>query len=252
MRILILILILIAIPLFSQGFTKIDLKLSTDKGEFRNYNKIGVHPDATFSLDEALGEKDLPSMIPPGNDLHAFITFVDTLEDSTTETIYSREEYKPIPANKSHYHYRYRLEISKSSTDTLTISWNNLPAKIDSAFLIDEADILFKIDMHQVNSYKIENIYVEKFYFDVYFSKTTSVEDVTNNDFELYPNPAENVIKFNLSGKKDIIVYDLTGKKVIEKYGQTVDQLDLTGLDKGFYIIHINGNRNIIKKFMKI
>ena len=242
---------LIAIPVFSQGFTKIDLTISTDKGEFRNYNKIGVHPEATFSLDEALGEKDLPPMIPPGNDLHAFITFVDTLDDNKTERIYSREEYKPIPSNKPHFHYRYRLEISKNSIDTITIDWGELPAKIDSAFLVDEAELLFKIDMDEVNSYKIENIYVENFYFDVYYSKTTSVEEKNISDINLYPNPARDEINFNVSGKNDIIVYDLNGRKVIEKYGHNVDHLNVSGLDKGFYIIHIKGNRNIIKKFMK-
>ena len=252
MKNLILTLMLIAIPVFSQGFTRIDITLSTDQGEFRNYNKIGVHPEATYELDETLGEKDLPPITPPGNNLHGYITFVDTLDSNGMETIYTREEYKPIPSGKPHFHHRYRLEVSKNSTDTLTINWENIPAKIDSAFLIDEADMLFKVDMKEVNSFKIPNVYIENFYFDVYYSKITSVDDAEKNKFELYPNPARDVINLNLSGKNDIIVYDLNGRKVLEKTGHSVQRLDVSGLDQGFYIIHIKGNTSIVKKFMKI
>jgi len=75
------------------------------------------------------------------------------------------------------------------------------------------------------------------------------------NTFEIYPNPANNVLTVNLNNYKNaqIQVIDITGKIVlIINTTQTKNALDVSSLTKGVYFIKITSNsQSTTKQFVK-
>jgi hypothetical protein len=91
-------------------------------------------------------------------------------------------------------------------------------------------------------------------------NSTLSVNDaeVNNSYFNLFPNPASELLNLQLnaennSGKNILSVYDVTGKKVFEKVLSSVSNvIDVSTLTKGFYLIQVNSNNRIYSnKFIK-
>ncbi|TVQ84837.1 MAG: T9SS C-terminal target domain-containing protein [Bacteroidetes bacterium] len=77
----------------------------------------------------------------------------------------------------------------------------------------------------------------------------TSVSEINNESFVVYPNPATDVIYFDLpSGKNEIFIYNVTGSKVIK-----TDNLEISGkinvesLPAGIYFLKLQNNRGISK-----
>lgn len=75
------------------------------------------------------------------------------------------------------------------------------------------------------------------------------------NTFEIYPNPANNVLTVNLNNYKNaqIQVIDITGKIVLTtNTTQTKNALDVANLTKGVYFIKIiSNNQSTTKQFVK-
>lgn len=97
--------------------------------------------------------------------------------------------------------------------------------------------------------------------FDFYFVKTDSagilsVNDISKDEFNLYPNPTSEKLKIkNEESKiKSICVYNLLGEKVnIQKF-ETANQieLDVSSLTNGIYFIQLQEIKNSsVKKFVK-
>ena len=87
---------------------------------------------------------------------------------------------------------------------------------------------------------------------------TLSTEEVNNNDFAVWPNPATDKInfKFNKPAKTEIAMFDLLGRSV---YNSTVDiqsslndgQIDTSHLESGVYLLKFTqGNNEITKKII--
>ncbi len=83
----------------------------------------------------------------------------------------------------------------------------------------------------------------------------TSVNNVSVNDFKLYPNPSTGII--NLTGFKNLIglnITDITGKTIYTRGHvplATPSQIDLSGFDKGFYFIRVNtSEKSYIEKLI--
>lgn len=77
------------------------------------------------------------------------------------------------------------------------------------------------------------------------------------NSFEIYPNPTSNNIHINLPNNEEIIclkIMDEHGRIVKQKFDFTSQiTADLTGLDVGFYVAHIETNNGLVsKKIIKI
>jgi hypothetical protein len=62
---------------------------------------------------------------------------------------------------------------------------------------------------------------------------TMSVTDYLISDFEIYPNPANDIVNF--SNTIDAEVFDITGKKILTVINSSY--LDVSGLAKGIYIL---------------
>ena len=77
-------------------------------------------------------------------------------------------------------------------------------------------------------------------------SETTSVGDVEVPNVYIYPNPVSDVIHVSGAEKDtNLIVFDMSGKCVLYEMG---DELDVTSLNKGTYILFID---NLRVKFIK-
>jgi len=81
----------------------------------------------------------------------------------------------------------------------------------------------------------------EAIFFDnVVFDGDLGVTQQTANAFSVYPNPATNqvTIESQLSGNKEVQIFDVLGKKVLST-SLTTNQLDITALHSGVYVIQI-------------
>lgn len=79
---------------------------------------------------------------------------------------------------------------------------------------------------------------------------SSSVSEITKNQFKVYPNPAESVV--NIQSDFDITsieIIDLTGRKVLNFNSNTAD---VSSLNKGTYILNIQTEKGMQQtKFIK-
>lgn len=85
-----------------------------------------------------------------------------------------------------------------------------------------------------------------------------STEEISTNDFVVWPNPATNKInfKFNKASKTEITMFDMLGRSV---YNSTIDiqsslnsgQIDTSNLESGVYLLKfIQGNNEVTKRII--
>lgn len=87
---------------------------------------------------------------------------------------------------------------------------------------------------------------------NITFAKnTTSIPQVNKDDSYIYPNPARDIINIVTSSDTEIsiIIYDLNGRKVLQRNVFSGEQIDVTQLPAGFYLLKMN-NKTI--KFTKL
>jgi len=73
---------------------------------------------------------------------------------------------------------------------------------------------------------------------------------LSKNENQFYPNPVENLIKFNNNSEKQFEIYTIHGKPI--KAGLVKNNLDLSSLNKGIYLIKITESNNFtIEKLIK-
>ena len=77
-----------------------------------------------------------------------------------------------------------------------------------------------------------------------------SVPQAKAFELQLYPNPTSNLLFFS-EAVAQVQVYDLLGKLVLSKIGN-LNQINLSALDKGVYLIHLNSEKGtLIEKIIK-
>ena len=78
---------------------------------------------------------------------------------------------------------------------------------------------------------------------------TASVDDLIDTAFQFFPNPANDMIRFNnLDGKKEIKIFDINSKQVLKKTIES-NELSIRSLTPGFYFLEINGQyKKLIKE----
>lgn len=90
------------------------------------------------------------------------------------------------------------------------------------------------------------------FYFDelkveVLNNNSASVSAITNNEFEIYPNPTHNIVFIHAEKETNyhVILTDINGK-IIRKieFDNTDNQLDISNISKGIYFISITSNND--------
>ncbi len=79
-----------------------------------------------------------------------------------------------------------------------------------------------------------------------------SSDELSDELFSVYPNPAENVISVKRAGNQKLAyeIYDLVGKRVAN--GILEDTIDVTSLKQGVYLIRLDDGEEVItQKFIK-
>ncbi len=69
----------------------------------------------------------------------------------------------------------------------------------------------------------------------------TGITDVTEDSLKVYPNPASDII-FIDGAEGMVILYNISGKKVLTHDLSNGNSIDISNLDKGIYILNVNGN----------
>lgn len=83
-------------------------------------------------------------------------------------------------------------------------------------------------------------------------SQTSSINEISKNDFVVYPNPATDFITLSgaISENTSVEVYNLNGQRVASQIGNK--QLDISGLSNGVYTVKITDGKSVSHtKFIK-
>jgi hypothetical protein len=85
------------------------------------------------------------------------------------------------------------------------------------------------------------------------FSSVSAVETVaaTGNEFAVYPNPAKNYITIKNTADQELSysIYGLDGAMLMSATQTAGTQINISSLQKGFYVIRVN---NQAMKFLKL
>lgn len=232
------------------SITHITLKTRIGKSFERLY--CGISDKATFGVDTALGEDDLPPGFPDG--LYAYFAFYDS---TLGYKVMSYRDIKPTP-DKDTTCREFYFQVT-NIIDTLTLQWGTLGNEIDSAKLVDGFNYnLFNVDMKKQTSFVVSNPSWERYKVKMWFKvEPTSVNKDKNNMTEIciYPNPCADYIKIN--GNYTFIRYRLYNCVGIIKNSGIIhsnsDEIETKLLEQGLYFMEIYDDlgNNYIKKFIK-
>lgn len=226
----------------------IKLSFITDDGDKGSDLTFGLHKDATFGLDEELGEIFTINAAPPSPYyLFNLLYFNDSTNTDINKrgTTWASKDYIPYPIeNKLHIHsFRVWLDGGRK----FTINWEINKDNIDSAKIQDENGGQFiNIDLMSNDSYKWENELVPSLNLKLlvwYNTSKTSVKS-TSEDIIIYPNPANNFINIDKEFSKGEI-FNLEGVKVLDFYKKDVN---ISNLSAGTYFLKLFINDYVLTK----
>ncbi|MDQ1085868.1 MULTISPECIES: T9SS type A sorting domain-containing protein [unclassified Siphonobacter] len=79
----------------------------------------------------------------------------------------------------------------------------------------------------------------------------TGVEDISEDQLMIHPNPSAGPIRWNLSAFRSIEVFDVSGRRLYANSNATDSTADLSGLRRGLYLIRLsNGRQSFVKKLV--
>jgi hypothetical protein len=151
-----------------------------------------------------------------------------------------------------------RITDGNSTVDVEVITANspNLSSWQQNSFKV--SDYLAPTSSMQIIFYTADlqsgsNNYVEagvdKFQVSNSITPPTSVVDLSEKGFILYPNPSNNFIVVKSEEIGDVEIYNLLGEKLLESRKYTLlKEIDISVLPKGLYIIKLG---EISSKFVK-
>ena len=186
-------------------------------------------PD-TLKLDDAYCEASNPYEIDT------------TIFKYGNDTLYIRNIHNGIcDANN------YRA-IMQSESDTLKIDIVNIYGGADCT---GDCSMGYTIKIRQA-SFDTLNVKIQNENFTIKKSDIImSTGQKMLKDCEIYPNPVENNLRISGNGIKKVEILDLNGHVLIRKL-ESVNNIDLSNLDAGIYIVLISTNEyNLTKKIIK-
>ncbi len=128
-------------------------------------------------------------------------------------------------------------------------SWNRMSSYSNSGkgnlqmMQYSPEDMILRLAVYQDDTPAYKNDYSE-YNLAKLFKPYSDVEDenIAQTKSIIYPNPAEEFIYFNLSGKPDITIYDEAGNLILKSSGT---YLSVASLTSGVYVAVIDDGRNI-------
>ncbi|ROL58460.1 T9SS C-terminal target domain-containing protein [Bacteroidetes/Chlorobi group bacterium Naka2016] len=218
------------------------------------FNKLafGFHSEATNGLDTALGELDLPPLLPPsGYKLYGVFIFYDSTQGSN---IWSYLDLRPFPA-KSNDTVKFLLYAIRESGIKLRIYWNTIPDNIRYAWLVDEyLGTLVQVDMKKTNYVNIQNEFLDKFYIKMVFEEISQVEEDNSDEFEIsyIPLQSEVIIRNKTLNQISLRIFDIYGKLVQESNLSNESTFSSNNFPKGIYFVEFNylNGRKVVRKLI--
>lgn len=138
------------------------------------------------------------------------------------------------------------VPFERDAFTTKTGEWETLTFDFTGQTLGGNNQMLFMFNAGNSGSGQI-------YYFDdiEQFAELPSVNvnEIIASDFSLYPNPAQEFIKVNFKSKGEILysIEDLSGKTYISKQSLSTNNIDISYLNSGVYIITLFQNNEITK-----
>ncbi len=84
---------------------------------------------------------------------------------------------------------------------------------------------------------------------------TNNIEELTDDGFVLFPNPAGNVLNLSYDLDKsieNIKIYSMSGNQVLEISSPAYEKIDISKLVNGVYILKINTGRGTVSKLFSV
>ncbi len=79
----------------------------------------------------------------------------------------------------------------------------------------------------------------------IIFDNSAAVADNEIMSFSLYPNPAKETLFINSSHTvSSIVIFDITGKQVLQLAELTNNQVNISNLNPGVYMVKVGDNHN--------
>ena len=111
----------------------INIILSNERNEVRDKIRIGVHENATNSLDTAFGEFELFQMFPP----ETLFGACEFYNEPRKENVWSYIDVRKLYKDSLVFTHTFRLVVSRGFGEKLKLSWSLLPEEVHSAWITD-------------------------------------------------------------------------------------------------------------------
>ncbi|MDQ1266147.1 MAG: type sorting protein [Bacteroidota bacterium] len=226
--------------------------LKNAEGVMLDQTWYGVDENASYDIDDSLGEWLIPALPPFGAFFGAFLLIDSTTGDITNNLTY--KDFRPI-MQQEQFVMKYCLKVMRGFDNTLTLQWDALPEGIDSAKIMDVDDgFIFKEDMGKINSIDITNEYLNTFFIYVWFNKNnvSVASEAGKKEINVYPNPfRNNIIIESESNNKYYNLISITGEKVaggVCESGRS--RLDFSEIPAGAYQLVIFDNKVVYRKLL--
>lgn len=110
---------------------------------------------------------------------------------------------------------------------------------IETSCIFSSNEVFYKkFNVETEDCYKLEN--------------STSIEEIDNNEFLIFPNPTQNILHFEKELRNTkVMIFSLSGQKMFEAKDFSVERLDVSFLEKGVYYLKLEGEINGYFKLMK-
>jgi hypothetical protein len=227
----------------------IKLKFESEEGDKGSDLLFGIDENASYGVDEELGEYDIISAPPPaGYGIFTLLRFLDSTNYEPPMAIWANKDLIPSPTeNIEHIHnFRVWLDGGRKFTITWEIQGNN----IDSAKIQDEIGGQFiNVDLNNNESYfwDNENVSVLNLRLVVWYNNNIKSVKNIEKKINVYPNPAKDYIFIDYNFESGEI-FDIYGRKIKDFYDKNVNT---SGLSSGVYFLRIfSGDLVLNKKFV--
>jgi len=157
------------------------------------------------------------------------------------------------------YGNSYRITVKYDQDAAIAELWVDAASEADPSILgadeADPGDTVASFALRQSDSDENEGILIDNLAITQTFAQTLSNDEFTITDaFKVYPNPTSlgfvNIVSAN-NQNISVAVFDILGKEVINT-ALTNDQLNVSGLNSGVYIMKISQNNTSVTKKLVI
>jgi hypothetical protein len=213
-----------------------------------NYNTYADNPTDPYWVDTVTntGKKimDASTFVEPGASFNGqTLTFSGTVLSNDLDTNYTATFFiKALDPANGYQDALGGLKVFELPTSgNFTVSAT--ATELATGLIVQYGFNVKGINANPANEQAIGSVVVS--------SAATSIQSLANNSaFSIYPNPAQDVLMINGLTFENYRIFDLLGQEVLS--GKAVNQVDISKISAGQYIIEISANgTKTVKPFVK-